>query len=336
VNAPVSLARLVAVDLRQAWATESQEFTPWLARSENIALLGDAIHMDLEVDSTEKGVGPYRADILCKDTASGFYVLIENQLEPTNHIHLGQLLTYAAGLEAATIVWVARRFTDEHRAALDWLNSITDSRFNFFGLEIELWRIGDSPVAPKFNVVSQPNDWSKTVKISAGGGSSGSLTGTQQTHLEFWTQFRQFMQDLGSPLKVGKPSTDHWKTFSVGRSGFTLFAVNGVRDNYSSVYLSIGGPNAKSFYHQILATHKEDVDKALSPLGSVLWRELPDKVESQIVIRRVSAPSSRETWPEINAWFARSLETMKLIFAPIVTKLGVDTDQVAPDAPPTA
>ena len=121
-----SLGRLEPVDLRSVWESESRDFTPWLAQAENIALLGEAIHLELEVDGTEK----HRADILCKDTATGHLVLTENQLGPTDHVHLGQLLTYAAGLEAATIVWVARRITDEHRAALDWLNAITDARFN--------------------------------------------------------------------------------------------------------------------------------------------------------------------------------------------------------------
>jgi hypothetical protein len=157
------LGRLERVDLRQVWQNEAGDFTPWLAREDNIALLGETIGLELEVEAEEKGVGPFRADILCKDTATNNWVLVENQLERTDHTHLGQLLTYAAGLQAVTIVWVAERFTDEHRAALDWLNEITDGRFNFFGLEIELWRIGDSPVAPKFNVVCKPNNWTQTI-----------------------------------------------------------------------------------------------------------------------------------------------------------------------------
>src|SRR5262249_15877329 len=157
---------------------------------ENIALLGQAIGLDLEVQSTEKGVGPYSADIFCKDVLTDHPVLIENQLERTDHTHLGQLLTYAAGLEALVIVWVSGSFTDEHLAVLDWLNGITDSRYNFFGLEIELWRIDDSPMAPKFNVVCQPNDWSKAVRQSAAAAAS-SPTNFQQLHLEFWTQFHE-------------------------------------------------------------------------------------------------------------------------------------------------
>ena len=130
-----------------------------LAQSENMAELARTLDMDLEVEAQERAVGPFRADILCKDISTNRWVLIENQLERTDHTHLGQLLTYASGLEAVTIVWIAARFTEEHRSTLDWLNKITDESFRFFGLEVELWRIGDSPAAPKFNVVSKPNDF---------------------------------------------------------------------------------------------------------------------------------------------------------------------------------
>ena len=146
------LGRLERIDLREIWRTEAYDFTPWLAQSENIEILGDALGLDLEVEAQERNVGPFRADILCKDLDDNSWVLIENQLERTDHNHLGQLLTYGAGLNTVTIIWIAEKFTDEHRAALDWLNDITDDSFNFFGLEVELWRIGESAPAPKFNI----------------------------------------------------------------------------------------------------------------------------------------------------------------------------------------
>ena len=157
------LGRLERVNLREAWESEPQDFTPWLAQSENLAVLSETLGMELATEGTEQGVGPFRADILCRDTQDDSLVLIENQLERTDHNHLGQLLTYAAGLQTVTIIWVAATFTDEHRAAVDWLNEITDERFRFFGLEIELWRIGDSVAAPKFNVVAKPNEWTRFV-----------------------------------------------------------------------------------------------------------------------------------------------------------------------------
>ena len=121
-----NLGKLEKVSLRDVWQKEDLDFTPWLAQEENIAILSETIGIELEVEGTEKDVGPFRADILCKDTVYGHWVLVENQLEKTDHTHLGQLLTYASGLNAVTIVWIAQRFTDEHRAALDWLNEITD------------------------------------------------------------------------------------------------------------------------------------------------------------------------------------------------------------------
>jgi hypothetical protein len=177
------LGRLPKAELREAWSSEASDFTPWLAQEENLSLLGEAIGIELELDSQEKEVGPFRADILCKDTATGNWVLIENQLERTDHSHLGQLLTYAAGLNAVTVVWIAAHFTEEHRATLDWLNERTDEKINLFGLEVELWRIGDSPIAPKFNIISQPNNWSRTVQQAAAG--SGEVSAHKQLQLGY-------------------------------------------------------------------------------------------------------------------------------------------------------
>jgi hypothetical protein len=191
--ATAPLGRLERVDVRNIWSTEAGHFTPWLARDENSELLGDTIGMELEVEAQEKAVGPFRADILCKNSANDDWVLIENQLELTDHKHLGQLLTYAAGLDAVTIVWVAPNFTDEHRAALDWLNTITDERFNFFGLEVELWRIGTSQIAPKFNVVSKPNGWAKSIKTGAKDLQEGKLTETKQLHWNIGRPFERWL-----------------------------------------------------------------------------------------------------------------------------------------------
>jgi hypothetical protein len=155
----LQLGKLERVDLRDSWPREDTNLTPWLAKQKNLKLLGASIGMNLERVENESRVGPFRADILCKDTATDSFVLIENQLEPTDHIHLGQLMTYAAGLDTVHIIWVAKSFNDEHRAALDWLNRITMEGFHFFGIEIELWKIGDSLPAPKFNIVCKPNDW---------------------------------------------------------------------------------------------------------------------------------------------------------------------------------
>ena len=154
-----NLAKIEQVDLRQAWPNEAQDFTPWLA--ENIAELGEALGMDLELQQTEAPVGSYSLDVLAIDLNQNRPVIIENQLEATNHTHLGQLLTYAAGYDANVIVWLTREFRDEHRQTLDWLNQRTDENTQFFGVVVELWRIAGSPPAPHFKLVAMPNDWRK-------------------------------------------------------------------------------------------------------------------------------------------------------------------------------
>lgn len=257
-------------------------------------------------------------------------MVIENQLERTDHRHLGQLLTYAAGLEAVTCVWVASEFTNEHRAALDWLNNATRPEFNFFGLEIELWQIGDSPFAPKFNVVCQPNEWSKTLKEASANsiGQGGELSETQKLHLAFWTQFRQFLEERKSPLRSSRPSKDHWTNVAVGRTNFGLVAWNGMRDNRSGVYLQLTGPHAKAHFGLIEQRDKERVEALLSPLvsphGELLWRALPNAKESQIYLVRPTTPSKRDSWPELNQWMAQTLETMHELFSPMVKTLNAE------------
>lgn len=151
-----NLAKIERIaDLRATWPNEAQYFTPWLA--DNIGELGEVLGMDLELKGTEAAVGSYFLDILATDLNSRRPVIIENQLEATDHSHLGQLLTYAAGFDAGVVVWVTREFRDEHRQALDWLNQRTDGNTEFFGVVVELWRIGDSLPAPHFNLVSVPN-----------------------------------------------------------------------------------------------------------------------------------------------------------------------------------
>ena len=180
------LGKLEKVDLRQIWQNEGQDFTPWLAQKENLELLGEVIGIELELEAQEKNVGPFRADILCKNTSDDSLVLIENQIERTDHKHLGQLLTYASGLQSVVIVWVASKFTEEHRKALDWLNEITDEKFRFFGLEVELWKIGNSSVAPKFNIVSQPNNWSKAVAQAAKNLDTQETSETKGLQYRYW------------------------------------------------------------------------------------------------------------------------------------------------------
>lgn len=319
----MDLGRLEKVDLRRIWETEAGDFTPWLAQEENIKLLGDTIGLELEVEAQEKEVGPFRADILCKDTGTDTnnWVLIENQLERTDHTHLGQLITYAAGLNAVTIVWVSARFTDEHRAALDWLNGITDEQFNFFGLEVELWRIGSSPVAPKFNVVSQPNDWGRTVKTATARLESEGLTETKQLQLEYWTDLRSLVLNESATIKPQKPLPQHWTNFAIGRAHFMLQALVDTWDKRIRVLLHLGGPDAKAHFN-LLYRDKEAIEREIGE--SLDWKELPENKSSHINLWRDMDPTDKASWAEQHRWIMDKLEKFHRVFGPRVKQLDAD------------
>ncbi len=332
--AETSLGRLNRVDPREAWSSESADFTPWLARSENLSVLADTIGLDLEVEAQEKDVGPFRADILCKDLRTANWVLIENQLERTDHGHLGQLLVYASGLKAVTIVWIARQFTDEHRATLDWLNSITDEEFQFFGLEIELWRIGSSPPAPKFNIVSKPNDWSRQVTQATQRIEAGELSDTKKTQLDFWTGFMEFLAGRDTKVRPTAPRPQHWASFSIGRSGFRLDAYALVRDSGIGVNLIIGGDKAKQYFH-VLSNEKAMIENAIGT--SLQWRELPQYKESQVYTGARPADFTQHgRWPEFYRWLADMIDAYSRVFGPRIRQLRPDQSisvKLVPESP---
>jgi len=325
------LGRLERIDLREIWRTEAYDFTPWLAQPENIEILGDALGLDLEVEAQERNVGPFRADILCKDLDDNSWVLIENQLERTDHNHLGQLLTYGAGLNTVTIIWIAEKFTDEHRAALDWLNDITDDSFNFFGLEVELWRIGESAPAPKFNIVSKPNEWSRSVGKASKRIEAEALTETKQTQLQYWEKLHDRLQNHPF-LRSRKPRAQHWTTFSIGRSGMHLGAVINTRENRIGVELYLGDDNATAFFN-LLKLDRDEIGKEIgAPLN---WKELPTKRACRIITYLEGVdPMNKDQWPRLLEWMQKTLESYHRAFKPRVAEL--DADEYTGEADPAA
>ena len=317
-----SLGRLERIDLRKVWVKEAANFTPWLAKKENLDLLGNTLRIDLELEAFEKGVGPFRADLVCRDTATRALVLIENQIDKTDHTHLGQLMTYAAGLDAVTIVWVAERFTDEHRAALDWLNEVTNKNINLFGLEIELWRIGESPIAPKFNIVSQPNDWLKT-KATA---ESGELSEGKALQVEFWTAFREFVDGRRSFIKTTKALPQNWMNVALGRTGCHLSAVASFWDSAGNTFsghelrAELVLDDEKSDEHFLaLQAEKGDIERAIGE--PLTWHRPENTRMRRIYLRRSADLESRKDWPEYCAWLLAKLELFHKTFAPRVRDL---------------
>ncbi|MBM4437350.1 MAG: DUF4268 domain-containing protein, partial [Actinobacteria bacterium] len=270
----------------------------------------------------EKDVGPFRADLLCKSTLDGSWVLVENQLASTDHTHLGQLLTYAAGLEAVTIVWIAAAFTEEHRAALDWLNEITDERFRFFGLEVELWRIGASATAPKFSVISKPNDWSATVQAAARDATR--LTEHQRLQLEFWTEYRAYMAQH-SDIQCSKPGPQNWMSHPIVRSGIQLSSVISAWSSQTATWdpeirveLVTYDTHSKAYF-ALLEAQKSEIERELG--RELTWHNPDNARQCRIYTRRSLDFTDRDRWQECFAWLRTNLEDFHRVFSPHVKQL---------------
>jgi len=218
-------------------------------------------------------------------------------------------------LKAVTIVWIAEHFTEEHRAALDWLNDFTADEINFFGLEVELWKIGSSPAAPKFNIVSSPNDWSKTISSVA----EGELTETKLLQQEYWAALREVLIDRKSVVKPQKPLPQHWANFAVGRSYFWMNATVNTQKKVIQVSLSCNAKEALAYF-RLLEHEKEAIEEEI---GEALdWEELPSRKEKRIAIRKNNAdPTNKADWPAQHQWMAEKLEAFYKSFSPRVKEL---------------
>lgn len=315
----INLGKIEKVDLRDVWETEDKDFTPWLAGEKNISLLGDAIGIDLAVESQEKSVGPFRADILARDMATNHYVLIENQLEITDHKHFGQIMTYAAGLDAFSIIWIAKNFTEEHRAAVDWLNRITDENINFFGIEIEVIKIGDSVAAPQFKVVAKPNDWTRSVKKAA---NDNELSETKTKQLEYWTALKQYVADNGNPFRMQKPSPQHWSYIALGRSGFQLSLTVNSQKKTVAVSFEINTDNAednKKFFDILKSEYESQAATAIS--DKLSWQRLDDKRVSLVQLSENYDFLDASTHDQQFSWFMEYINKFIKFFRPKIKSL---------------
>lgn len=311
-----TLSKLEKVPLREAWKHEANDFTPWLAETNNLNALADALGVsELVLVATEHWVGDFKLDILCTDGDE--QVIIENQLEKTNHAHLGQIIAYAAGVGAKKVIWIAESFRPEHSAALEFLNDNTTDELSFFAVEVELWRIGDSPLAPKFEVVVKPNDWAKAGREQAR--AAASTTPTKQLQQKFWMALIERLSISAPQIRPQKPRPQHWLNNSIGRSGFGLNPTANSREERLGVELWISHQGAKQHFAYLLA-QKQDIE---SKLGFKLdWQELPDARACRIASWYPDAPIEDENrWSEYVDWLMQRLVKMDAVFRPIVRVL---------------
>ena len=250
-------SRLKKVELREGWKHEAYDFTEWLSKKENLDLLGEEIGADIKLIKTEANVGKYSVDILAEDERDGKKIVIENQLEETDHNHLGKIITYAAGYDAEIIIWIVKDVRDEHKNAVDWLNEHTDENTNFFLIKIELWQIDDSNPAPKFDIITSPNEWAKTLKNNP---SNSDLTDTKLKQLDFWTKFKKYVREIDNRIRLRTPRPQHWYDVSMGTSEAHISLTVNTRDNIIACDLYI--PGNKMFY-EFLQEKQEEIESEL-------------------------------------------------------------------------
>jgi len=313
------LGKLVTLSAKSVWLYEAQTFTPWLA--DNLDLLGETLGIgDLELKSTEVPAGEFRLDILAEDE-NGNPVLIENQFGKTDHNHLGQLITYMASQRKdATAIWIAEKIRDDHRAAIDWLNGITSDGFDFFAVEVEALKIGDSDPAPFFRVVAQPNNWSRAVdaKVAA----DQHLAEGHILRMGYWNSFSEFLKAKDPTFSVRKNNKDHWHEFKVGRSGFSISSTINTQKRRAGVELYI---HRDPFKIAIKGLEKDRTDIEREISAALDWQELPGKKASRIALyRRDVDVTDDSAYADIHAWMLDKMQRFRTAFSPRIKLLDLD------------
>lgn len=271
----MAIGKLEEVDIRELWKHEQYVFSEWLSKKENIENLNDILGLTLVDISKETYVGSYRCDLFAKDETTGIKVIIENQLEMSNHDHLGKIITYASGLGAKVVVWIVKEAREEHRSAIEWLNNNTNSNINFFLIEIHAYKIGNSDNAPMFQVIEQPNDFIKNNKSI---NSNDTMNKSQSQRLEFWNQFNNVLIERGKPFNVRKATTDHWYNVAIGTSDAHIDITLVNKDSVIGVELYI--TDNKELFDK-LYQKKAEIE---NDLGFKLdWRRLNNSKASRIV-----------------------------------------------------
>lgn len=307
----MKLGKLQEIDIRDVWKHEQYDFSKWLSSEENIQELGNTLNLSLTDVETEKFVGNYRCDILCKDELTGKVVLIENQLESTNHDHLGKIITYASGLDASVVVWIVASARQEHASAIEWLNKHTDDDLSFFLVEVHAYKIGDSDPAPQFKIIEQPNDFAKSVKAIS---KNSDLNDSERNRLEFWTQLNEILEERGKPFNKRKPTTDHWYSIAMGTSEchISIDLVNKEHKIRIGVWIDDNKDLFDKFY-----LNKEEIERACG--FELNWDRL-DNRKASLACTYIQGLDfdNQENYPELINKAIDLVLTMRKAFVPFI------------------
>lgn len=304
------LGEIKEVSLRTIWKNEAYNFTPWL--SDNLETLGNTLGLELEFEEREVSVGPYSADILAKDIGTGQFVVIENQLEKTNHDHLGKCITYSAILNASAVIWIASKFTEEHKKALDWLNDHTSDEISFYGVRLELWQIDNSKPAIRFNIISSPN---AIVRQTSRRKELSNVSPAKLIQLEFWQMFRERLELSQKFRSLQTPRPQYWYSVTIGKSGIHLSNTFNTNQNKVGIRVYIRSQNVDEWlpYFQ---SHKAEIEEFI---GSKLkWNPNPDNSDKIIALFKQFALDNRENWDNALNWLEEQTIKFKTVFSRLI------------------
>jgi len=303
------------LSIQQVWASESHNFTPWLA--ENLDYLSERIGLDLELVATEVPVGPFRVDLVAQVTGTDDLVIVENQFGPTDHDHLGKLLTYAAGQEAAYAVWIAERFRPEHRSALEWANRNSIEGVGYFGLRVEALQIDNSPIAVQLVGVVEPDQWAKQVTQA-----TATLTTRNQLYMAFWEPLiEQIKATYPGWTNKSVPPKDSWMDLPSGKS-YPWYSVAFTGDKKLRVELYVDNPEPAAQQHlwAQLTAARQQIDEQLAGLS---WEPLDGKRASRIALYSPfdASVDREENWDTYRRWLVDTLGQLRTALQPHIDRL---------------
>ncbi len=309
------LGRLASVQPREVWPHEALNFTPWLL--DNVDVLSDLLGMDLVLERAEHRVGDFSLDLIGYDQSTNDVVIVENQLELSDHTHLGQILTYSAGTDPTTVVWITTGFRPEHRAALDWLNERTDDDTRFFGVEIGVVRIGASEPAPAFNLVIQPNDWEKVVRKTASV-ASGEASLRAATYRRFWETALDRIRSEHPDWTRARTSDQAWVNTTSGTPGAPISMAFRRDGLVAQIYYDSPDATANATRFESLLDKRPEFEQALG--ASPIWDDMPGRKAARVVVvsERFQDVADEERWPQMIDW----LMDMQLRFRAAIDAVG--------------
>ena len=313
-----NLGKIKQINLKDVFDKEDKDFPPWL--NENLDILGEKLNLDIIDNNIEENVGNFSCDIIARDSDSNKTIIIENQFGTTDHDHLGKILTYAAGKKAGIVIWIAENFREEHKKALEWLNENVDPETgpSFFGIEIKLIKIENSPPAPDFRIVVKPNDWERMIKMS-----SQTISETSKKYLEFYSKLVDEYKKISPRWRKVKPQPQSWLSFGAGKSGLSFVWAFKSNNRFAiELYIDTGDKNENERIFEELEKHKDKIENELKGL---IWEKMEEKRACRIALYKNIKGNikylSEEDYPEIIEWASKTMKEFSNVLSRYIKKI---------------